>query len=68
MLAKAPAGDRREQLKALEKEIVDMQTDYRRDKLEMGAAFGLFLDGRLDSVLPLDDATLLAAAKAVSKN
>ena len=68
MLAKAPVGERREKLTALEKEIVDMQDVHRRDKLEMGAAFGLVLEGRLESVLPLDDATLLAAAKPVLKD
>jgi len=66
MLAKATeGGDRRKKLTALEKEIVDMQAAHRHDKLEMGAAFGLVVDGQLESVLPLDNAALLAAAKPV---
>ena len=53
------------ELLAVEKEILDMQQSYRCLVLEWGAAFILFLDGKLDAVVPLDDAALLAAANPV---
>jgi len=49
----------------MEKEILDLQQSHRRLVLEWGAAFILHLDGKLDGVVPLDDAKFLAAANPV---
>ena len=47
---------------ALELEIAGMLADHRADMLKMGAGVRLLMSGRLDAVLPLDDAKLLDEA------
>jgi hypothetical protein len=42
-----------------------MQAEHRADVLKMGAAVRLLMAGRLQAVLPLDDAKLLDAAGPV---
>jgi hypothetical protein len=56
------ATDRRNKAVALEKQIVGMLVAHRTETLKMGAAVRLLVSGRLDAVLPLDDARLLDAA------
>jgi hypothetical protein len=65
-LAKSPKErERRQKLLDLLKEVTATQSEHRRKMLEMGVAFRLLLVGRLDAVLPLDDAALLDAANPV---
>jgi hypothetical protein len=54
--------DRRNKAVALEKQIVGMLVAHQTETLKMGAAVRLLVSGRLDAVLPLDDAKLLDAA------
>jgi hypothetical protein len=59
----ATPGEWRHKLLAVEREILNTQTTYRRDKLKAGAAFESLLAGRIEAVLPLDDSARLDAAK-----
>ena len=56
------AIERQKEAVALERQIVGMIAYHRAEALEMGAAVRLVALGRLDAVLPLDDAKLLDAA------
>jgi hypothetical protein len=56
------AADRQKKAVALERQTAGMMDDHRAETLKMGAAVRLVVSGRLDAVLPLDDAKLLDAA------
>lgn len=45
--------------------IEEVEQQYRRDLLQIGAAGQLLLDGEIDAVLPLEDADAYAAANPV---
>jgi hypothetical protein len=55
-------ADRHKKAVALELYVSGMLTDHRVETLKMGPAIRLLMSGRLDAVLPLDDAKLLDAA------
>ena len=66
LLKDFPEGNERHgKAAALEREFVGMLADHRADMLRMGAAVQLLVMGRLEAVLPLDDAKLLDAAGPV---
>jgi hypothetical protein len=63
LMARAPTGSqRRNQAAAIEQEVLTMLEVHRADVLKMGTAIRLVAAGRLEGVLPLDDAKLLDAA------
>jgi hypothetical protein len=66
MLKDFPEGSERHgKAVALEREFVGRLADHRADTLKMGAAVQLLVTGRLEAVLPLDDAEMLGAAGPV---
>jgi hypothetical protein len=66
MLRDFPEGSERHgNAVALEREFAGRLADHRADMLRMGAAVQLLVTGRLEAVLPLDDAEMLAAAGPV---
>jgi hypothetical protein len=58
-------NERHKKAVALEREIERMRAEHKEEMLKVGAAIRLMLLGRLDAVLPLDDAKLLDAAGPV---
>jgi hypothetical protein len=50
----------------MEKQIEEMMEQHRCELLRVGAACRLLLTGDLEAVLPLDDASLLDAARPVT--
>jgi hypothetical protein len=58
-------GERHKKALALVQEIGGLLAEHNEDMLKVGAAIQLMMLGRLDAVLPLDDAKLLDAAGPV---
>jgi hypothetical protein len=56
------ATDRHKKAVALEWQIASMLAEHQAETLRMGAAVRLLVSGRLQAVLPLDDAQMLDAA------
>src|SRR5262249_45747664 len=52
---------------AVEREILGLLQEHRRDGLRFGAGGRLLAAGEIQAVLPLDDAELLDAARPIAK-
>src|SRR5262249_6583851 len=57
--------DKRKKALSLEKEVLEAARGLKPPLLEIGAAGRLFLDGRLENVLPLEDAKRHQEAKLI---
>ncbi len=65
-LIEGSTGERLEQAKVIEAQLVTLLDDHKYRLLEMGSAGRLLISGELGDVLPLEDAEALERAKPVT--